>query len=248
MHPIDLFHLFPAGQGTIARGAVIQRVLAGLTSLGLKTESHATGCNFYARCGNPGPEAPVFEAHYDVANVASENCQDNTASVCHLLALAHNPNFHGFVAFCDGEETTNFSTAGARWLNETLVDNMEGKDAFFLSHDRVVLCLELTANGDVIWADNRLASQFGIHQFRKCPFNNATILRAHGAAAAQVSLTPSGQFNSHYPANWKLCHSSADQFVLANRADMSRFQDWLLTCSRPAVQSHPTAPSGNIEG
>ena len=239
MHPADLFQYFPTKQGTLGRADAIKTILAGLgTRVVTLDKVHPRGRNILVRVGSPSKTAPILEAHYDIVNGDSENCQDNTASVCHLLALAHNPKFNGFLAFCDGEELVDFDIAGARWLNDLIVEGLdevanpgwtERRDAtFFDCIDRTVLCLELTAIGDMIWADHSCAKEFGVENFRRCPFNDAVILRAHGSTAAQISITPTEMYSQHYPDTWHACHQLDDAFAAANRQDMAKFQEWIL--------------------
>jgi hypothetical protein len=225
MSPSELFKLFPARQGTWERGNAIFYALKALKDrVAVRPQMYHSGRNFFARVGQPKDGTPVLEAHYDVANAKSENCLDNTASVCHLLALAHDPDFHGFLAFCDGEELCSFALAGSAQLGRSLVV----EDAWFWGPSfRPVLCLELTGVGEVIWVDDPRGHKFGPAEERPCPFNDAHVLRDLGLEAVQVSITPDDQFDLPVPPNWRYCHSIEDKFSLAVESDMLAFQAWL---------------------
>ena len=238
IHPADFFQHFPAKQDTPTRAATISRLLAESAGqvievdYGLLMESRAphrgeAAMNFMVKCGNPTPRSPIFEAHYDVANARSENCLDNTASVCHLLALAYNTNFNGYLAFCDGEELVDFENSGARYLGETLFDD----NGMFGTHDRLVFALELTAYGDAIWCDHRGHAKTYNIPFKRCPFSDAEVLRRWGVQAACLCMLPQAEMGDQYPKTWRHCHQSSDKFALANRDDMTRMQEWLLAAS-----------------
>ena len=44
--------------------------------------------NFYVSFNTISKESGIlFLAHHDISNSESQNCQDNTASICHLLSM-----------------------------------------------------------------------------------------------------------------------------------------------------------------
>lgn len=242
-HPADLFHLFPAGLGHRGRiSAIVETLRRSPAVKELRVHDYLPEfTNVYARCGDPGYGAPILSAHHDVVNHESENCLDNTASVCHLLALASDPGFVGYLAFTDAEETTDFSIAGAAFLAEALaVDTDFFGTAAECDAPRTTLVLELTGVGDVIWVDKHaspeLLERLGVEQTKRCPFNDATVLRAYTFPAVQVSITPSEQFKQAFPPNWGYCHTLEDRFDLANRDDMARFSDWLRRAATADVR------------
>lgn len=257
MHPADLFPLFPAGQGTRGRATSILCALHDIRALRATVEAeisivedvYENGTNIYVKCGSPAENAPVLEAHYDVFNPAHENCLDNTASVCHLLALAHDPLFNGYLAFCDGEELVDFEGSGAFQLARKLeTSTFFGADNW-RDGCRFVLCLELTAVGDIIWSDMRwsdMMTRFHLNHHRRCPFNDATILRQYGILGVQISITPAEQFFTPRPANWSHCHKPTDTFSLANRDDMAKFQEWLKATNAATTRSSISTPGASL--
>ena len=88
-----------------------------------------------------------YTAHHDIANPDSENCQDNTASVCNLLDLCKKVSEmeirqkNVYIVFTDCEEI------GGKGMNRLLYDIKQRN----LNVD-IMLCLELTANGTEYWA------------------------------------------------------------------------------------------------
>src|SRR3990172_12415244 len=94
---------------------------------------------FPAKGKNKTNETLIFTAHHDIANPDSENCQDNTASVCNLLDLCKKVSEmeirqkNVYIVFTDCEEI------GGKGMNRLLYD-IEQRN---LNVD-IMLCLELT--------------------------------------------------------------------------------------------------------
>src|ERR1035437_8634935 len=115
---------------------------------------------FGSRSGKP---AIVFSAHHDISNPHSENCQDNTASVCNLLHLCAKLKGQAYgesknllesrpviIVFTDREEAGG---VGARRMSQRLLRGDFGKFEY-------VINLELTGLGTSVWADTE---NFGWH-------------------------------------------------------------------------------------
>jgi hypothetical protein len=216
-HAYDFFRHFPAGQGTALRRETIVGLLQVIEGVMYDIRPYRHGVNIYARRGPPPPdEALLLEAHYDVANVASENCTDNTAGICHLLALLHNPAWTGAVSFTDGEELVSLVLSGA----VTLADDLD-RDSYsdILGRPKVVACLDVVSRGEVCFADC-FVSGLNVDTVRPCPANDAALLRECGIDAVCVCLVPAEQADDHFPEHWRLCHQLDDTFANASKSDM----------------------------
>ncbi len=183
----------------------------------------------------------VVCAHHDVSNSESDNCQDNTASVAHLLALClrlkERPPFgHNVLAvFLDAEEIVDPPRSGAGRLAERCVQGEYGDVDY-------VLNLELTANGRNLWFENggnshsRLSAQLQRHtpaiHHASTPYNDSVAFRLYGLDSVCLGPLDDANFNqlkrSGFCETWALCHSPHDSFERsARRADMDAFTDWV---------------------
>lgn len=181
------------------------------------------------------PKAIFFTAHHDIANPRSENCQDNTASVCNLIDLCQvvskmetrDRNVH--IVFTDCEET------GGLGMNRLIYD-IKRKN---IDVD-IMLCLELTANGTEYWAsgtknaamDKFLAIVGKEDSIVGTPYNESVNARRGGLNAICVGSLKESEMErvktSGFCSTWGLCHNEADTFKLsANREEMSNFVEFL---------------------
>ena len=171
----------------------------------------------------------VFTAHYDIVNNASENCQDNTASVCNLLDLCRVVSLmdvreqNVYIVFTDGEECGG---KGAKHLS-TQINGAE------LGEVSGIISLELTANGSEMWAEkiypgkkltDNLNTVLGkkVKQFMT-PYNEAISMRTNGLDAICIGILPPEEIKSlergKWSQSWGLCHSKNDTFELSARRD-----------------------------
>lgn len=185
----------------------------------------------------------VFLAHHDVANIASENCQDNTASVCNLLDLAirltkEKPATNVVIAFVDAEEIVAPKICGSKRLAEKIKAGAFGQI-------RYIFNLELTAHGRNYWLNCRFMPNepLNISAIRvqtinpavsvvSCPYNDSYVLEMEGLPSicmgslddkniAQVRVRNSC-------ATWFVCHNMRDTFeAQAVESDMDAFVDFL---------------------
>ena len=180
----------------------------------------------------------VFIAHHDVANVTSENCQDNTASVVNLINLCNRIkdkelDKNILVVFTDSEE---FGGKGAAQLSKKIRNNCFGNVL-------TVVNSELTGLGNSIWVErkgylgeyltNKLESNYkvGINEVnikeKRTPFNDSYVLRDNGINSICFGILPEEEVMSNFPETWRLCHSVKDLFINSNKEDMERYVDFL---------------------
>jgi hypothetical protein len=184
----------------------------------------------------------VFTAHHDIANPNSENCQDNTASVCNLIHLAKilkkkeeegTLNQSVVIAFTDCEEV------GGRGINDLNNKIIDGKYGNLYA----IYALELTACGGEIWAsgttsDNGMVNNI-VRAFKKdvhivkTPYNESVNSRRDGLAACCIGILPTNEIQdvlrSGYCSTWALCHRMEDTFEKsANKEDMNNFVNSLV--------------------
>ena len=219
---------FPIGQ---------ERILKAKELFGLEIQKNIY-YNIIAKFTTPNPtqDALFFVAHHDVNNVHSENCNDNTASVCNLLDLAyqlsnqtHSKQRNVFIAFTDCEEFGGF---GAMRLSQRILAGDYG----IVSH---LINLELTAYGDTIWVENAihdlgkktLKNIEGIlenNYFKELvPFNDSVIFRMFGLDSLCIGTLYKKQNGKLNKDGWFLCHSMEDDFSQAQSKDMSVFVNFL---------------------
>lgn len=191
---------------------------------------------------NSDKPAVIFTAHHDIANPNSENCQDNTASVCNLLHLcsklktlqANNELEQDvIIGFTDCEE------AGGRGMNKLINEIQNNK----YGDIEAIFALELTANGTELWVEgvreNSLVSQRvdrsveGNVKRVRTPYNEAVNARRHRLPAVCIgTLTPQEMEEATsrgYCSTWALCHRLADTFEnSANKEDMTNFVDAMV--------------------
>lgn len=185
----------------------------------------------------------LFSAHHDIANPNSENCQDNTASVCNLLELCsllyntpkENLKSNVIIAFTDCEEI------GGRGMNR-LLEHIEN-DVY--DYPESMYALELTANGDKYWIqgcegeddllflDLQESILDGDLTVVSTPYNESVNARRKGLSACCIGILSDIELKEvnarGYCATWGLCHSKEDTFERsANMNDMKNFNETLL--------------------
>lgn len=180
----------------------------------------------------------VLLAHHDVNNLKSDNMNDNSASVCHLLELAKRIKDIELtkrivIVFTDLEE---FGGAGGGYLGDQIKEGVWGNVDYALN-------LELTGFGSEIHIEKHestlsdLILEYAttketiIHKM-SIPFNDSVSIRRYDVDSVCIGLLPMKAINERmagsYPKEWGLCHSTADKFENANEADMIMFNDFLF--------------------
>jgi len=193
-----------------------------------------------------GP-ATLFVAHHDVANVRSQNCQDNGASVCHLLTMANIINKskeeykRTILLFTDSEE---FGARGAKkFANDSKVD----RDTKVITHNKYgeisrVINLELTGVGKVIWSDcefkkadcelhSELEEVFG-GEIIKLKTPPSDVIAFRGCNFPAVCIGTLKEDDVEQKNTWRLCHSMGDTLDKCSREDMEDFTKFLLDITK----------------
>jgi len=182
----------------------------------------------------------MYIAHHDVNNINSDNCQDNSASVSNLLALAEHfnenpPEKTVHIVFTDCEE---FGGEGSARLTDRILEGVFGEVEY-------VVNLELTANGKNLWCDSgnfeneetespllNLLREKGDFYDAKTPFNDSYILRNKGRIDS-VCIGTLDEVNlaqvqaRGYCGTWALCHKMQDTVAHGNAEDMDEFVTFL---------------------
>jgi len=206
------------------------------------TADGLVGRNFYRFIDVKAPTTIVFLAHHDVVVLNQQNCNDNTASVCQVIELAHKFSKnrkqlkHNVVcAFVDYEEKCSTLTAGSTQLAKQIKSNAFGNVV-------AVINLELTAVGKYFWMkpegpNVELISHLEQNKFEQvtCPINDAVHLNRNGVSAICVGNFREedrkivvGQRRSGCEL-WMSCHSQKDTMeIWANESDMTEFNKVLF--------------------
>ncbi|MDP2692707.1 MAG: M28 family peptidase [bacterium] len=205
---------------------------------------------FGSRSGQP---AIAFMAHHDVANINSENCQDNSASVCNLLhlcailkeqAIGESKNIISqrpvIIVFSDKEEVGG---TGSRYFSGRMLRGDFGTIEY-------VLNLELTGLGDRkgIWVDTENIKRWkkdilvktpailkcdeilgvGGYQEVYTPFSDSFVMRRCGVDSVCIGILPADELiGIGRKETWSLCHSETDTIEKCNEQDMRMFVDIL---------------------
>jgi hypothetical protein len=179
----------------------------------------------------------VFSAHHDVNNVASENCQDNTASVANLLDLCvrlskNKPANNVVVCFNDSEEKVNPMTCGIQRLAQNILKGIYGKVKY-------VVVLELTANGKNYWMSyrNENALSQRIREIQPTthrvgtPYNDSMVIEKYIPSVCIGSLDDNNLTQTKtrgFCRTWAMCHRMEDTFESqAGEGDMDLFVNYL---------------------
>ena len=202
---------------------------------------HEAGHNFYRIINVGAPTTVVYMAHHDVANPMSQNCNDNTASDCHLLELAKrfnrnrkNLKHNVVLAWVDHEERCSTDLAGASQLAKQIKANEFGKVV-------AVYNLELTACGTHYWfsdehATDEMRAVLDINGFESvsCPINDAVHMERNGVGA--VCIGSYRAIDRYIVVEtkragcelWRSCHAEYDRYdIWAVRSEMEAFNDIL---------------------
>lgn len=180
----------------------------------------------------------VFCAHHDVNNPASENAQDNTASVANLLDLCvrlskNKPANNVVICFNDSEEKVNPATCGSQRLSRNILAGKYG-------HVKYAVVLELTANGRNYWMsyrnDNLLSKTIRERQPTThrvwTPYNDSMVIEREGIPSVCVGSLDDNNINyaktRGFCKTWSMCHNMADTFESqAVEGDMDLFVSYL---------------------
>lgn len=193
--------------------------------------------------GVDNTKTTVYMAHHDVANKASENCQDNTASIANLLDLAmrlsvEKPANNVLIAFVDAEEIVKMPICGAKRLAQKIKANEFGELKYIFN-------LELTANGRNYWMSyhtdpnvpqnesaNRLREVLPTVDRVRTPYSDSFVMEAEGLPC--VCMGSLDDQNIAWAKQgggcltWTVCHAMSDTFdAQANEADMDLFVTFL---------------------
>ena len=203
---------------------------------GTNSEKYVNIYSFF-KGQNTNNETIVFLAHHDVARLESENCQDNTASVCNLLHLCgilkdKKLNKNVLVVWTDAEEIVSWTNSGAKRLSVLCNLGFFGKVTKAIN-------LELTANGTELWASCDASAKL-IYEIQTeykarrvgTPYNDSIIIEDNKIESVCIGiLTPSEldiALQRGFCATWGLCHKMEDTFDKANAEDMKRFVENVL--------------------
>lgn len=187
---------------------------------------------------NKNPESDkriVLLSHHDIVNPESDNMNDNTASVSHLLEMCSRIMESDIkrnisIVITDGEEC---GSSGSEFLTSQINQGLLGDVEYALN-------LELTGVGKEIhierFNDSNLSkllleANSNIHQM-SIPFNDSLALRRGGVDSICIGLLPLQAINERksgsYPKEWGLCHDIEDRFENAVEEDMIIFNDFLF--------------------
>jgi hypothetical protein len=200
------------------------------------------GHNYYHFIDVGAEHTIVYMAHHDIVNPKIDNCNDNTASVCHLMALHRKLvlrkdklKYNVLIAFVDFEERCDHQIAGSTHLARKINEGEFGPVA-------LVLNLELTAYGEEIWFstfgdvqsdDIERLMEFGAGHRVRVPLNDALHFGKENIPAFCI-----GTFNktavkeyhdTGYCTLWATCHRSSDNFdEWAVKSHMASFNNTLV--------------------
>ena len=191
-------------------------------------------------------ETILFIAHHDIANPNSQNCQDNSASVCNLIELCSilktkEINKNVIICFTDGEEPASIHSGAGR------IGKMHKSKQHPFDNVEFAINLELTGRGKNIWMDaSTVIKQYKepsicISYLEKkvqniieveTPFNDCYSLRHFGLDSICIGCFTEEDIrdynNRKYPSTWKLCHSIEDTIEKISEEDMSYFVNDIL--------------------
>lgn len=200
---------------------------------------NVVGQNYYIPFNKGFDDTIVFMAHHDIVNTSSQNCNDNTASICHLIELCHRLKdaelqCNVLVAFVDLEETCSTVLAGSTRLAKVLRHNNKNTIA--------VYNLELTSCGQLYWF-NPYGHQPEINEYlitKEFTKVFTPINDAYHVAANNIPAVCIGSFRDEDYAIvsqgrcgcplWASCHDDDDSIEKwANPIDMELFNNTLLS-------------------
>lgn len=183
----------------------------------------------------------IFTAHHDIANPNSENCQDNTASVCNLIHLCQELKEYQSNGMLEQNVVVGFTDCeemGGRGMNMLITQIKNG----VYGEVEAMFALELSANGKNVWVQgleqgtavsDRLELIGGVNRV-STPYNEAMNAKRQGLPAVCIgTLTNSEMKNAkttRYCSTWGLCHSMEDTFERsAIQEDMNQFVESMVS-------------------
>jgi hypothetical protein len=173
-----------------------------------------------------GAEVRAVVAHHDVVNPASDNANDNSASVINAIALkVLRPEV--LVVLTDGEEVGGVGAwrfgqqcLAGRWGNVAWALNLEltgaGGTDFLVGH--------AGSDGPL----GRRISSFFTHETVRVPFNDSVVLRRVGLDSAVINPLPRLPDGTLDRSAWHRCHTEADSLATISVPDMRVFTEEVL--------------------
>lgn len=167
----------------------------------------------------------ILISHHDVNNIDSDNMNDNSASVCHLLALANwlkNKQYAVDIIIVDNEE---YGMTGSAFLAKQINNGFYGENPS-------VLNLELTGFGEIWHIEDRDDSNLykKLMSFKSdivswhVPANDSYRLRGNGVDSICLGILPQHEIDHRnergYAKCWSKMHTKNDVFEDANDNDM----------------------------
>lgn len=190
---------------------------------------------------DPNKPTVVFTAHHDIANANSENCQDNTASVCNLIHLCQELKEYQSNGMLEQNVVVGFTDCeeiGGRGMNMLITQIKNG----VYGEVEAMFALELSANGKNVWVqglqeDNATARKIhsvGLIEKVSTPYNESMNAARAGLPAVCIgTLTDSEMKNvkkQRYCETWALCHRMDDTFERsAVKEDMNEFVETMIS-------------------
>lgn len=168
-----------------------------------------------------GKSDKMVIAHYDIANLDSDNANDNSASVLNAIALkVLNPEVN--VVLADAEEV---GCEGAKQLAR----NISRIDSPF-KDIKWILNLELTGLGDKVMVSNysnkelykKITQNFDVTTNKIIGLNDSLYLNKKGIDSEIVSICPSVGGEIDY-THFENCHKLKDNIDTIKISDMERF-------------------------
>lgn len=184
----------------------------------------------------------VFTAHHDIANSNSENCQDNTASVCNLLDLASKVKVKHDEGLLEQSVVIGFTDCeelGGRGIDKLNAQIKSGK----YGNLECIYALELTACGTELWVSGSMEGSSETEKlkavndnqlnFVRTPYNESVNSRSQGMTACCIGILPVSEIEvvkqRGYCGTWGLCHRMEDTFEKsANEEEMDSFVELMI--------------------
>ena len=181
-------------------------------------------------------------AHHDIVNPNSENCNDNSASVCNLLQFIKEVKENNkqlkeniYVVFTDCEECGG---KGSKRLSERI------KQGLFQNVE-CIINLELTAVGQSVYCElinpnksykrllethKKNCTPNDLFEFRTPP-QDAWYIRQQNIDCINIGIVDFKDvpeiIKKGFCGTWGVCHKLDDRFSNANNDDMDRFVKYL---------------------
>lgn len=150
----------------------------------------------------------IYMAHYDTLGKLS-NINDNLGSVVNLIKFSRldfsKINKNIIVIFTDKEELVDFELAGSR----TIADGINSGN---YGHVELVVNLELTALGKIIWINNYTDYKIPFNYIKvNTPFNDAMVLTVNRVPAICLGTFDEVNYNQYLKFKncnlWASCHN-----------------------------------------